>query len=130
MTTAADLAFPRVGALVDLAERRSGSRMNAYDDVGRKIGATASWVRKFLGRQPIRLDADTFLNIHAAYRAECDRLEAQAELEWARFRALGEGDDAMAYEADRSLDGPTGGRSSHGKEAAALVAPLVDQGAK
>ena len=87
-------------------------------------------MRKFLGRQPIRLDADTFLNIHAAYRAECDRLEAQAELEWARFRALGEGDDAMAYQADRSVDGPAGGRHSRAEEARAVVAPLVDQSAK
>lgn len=130
MTTAADLAFPRVGALVDLAERRGGSRMNAYGDVGRRIGASASWVRKFLGRQPIRLDADTFLNIHAAYRAECERLEAEAELEWARFRALGKGDDAMADQADRSLDGPAGGRASHGEDAATLVAPVVGEGAQ
>ena len=130
MTPAADLAFPRVGALVDLEERRSGSRMNAYGDVGRKIGETGSWVRRFLGRQPIRLDADTFLRIQAAYRAECERWEAEAETEWARFRALGEGDDAMGKVEDRRLDGATGSHDARAGQAAALVAPLVDQGAQ
>jgi len=37
--------------LVDREERSTGSRMLAYEKVGRAIGASASWVRKFLGNQ-------------------------------------------------------------------------------
>ncbi|CAO4145605.1 hypothetical protein [Methylorubrum extorquens] len=43
--------------------------MLAYEAVGRTIGTTASWVRKFVGDQPVRLDADTFLRIRATYQA-------------------------------------------------------------
>ncbi|WP_149313512.1 hypothetical protein [Methylobacterium sp. P1-11] len=70
--------------------------MVAYDDVGRAIGESGSWVRKFLGRHAVRLDADTYLAIRAAYDRECARIEAEAELERARFFALGGRLDAMA----------------------------------
>ncbi|MBB2965033.1 hypothetical protein [Methylobacterium sp. R2-1] len=91
MQTAANLANPLVDALVRHAERRTGSRMLAYEAVGRMIGTTASWVRKFVGNQPVRLDADTFLRIRASYQANCDRWDAQADEDRAAFFALGGG---------------------------------------
>ncbi len=40
--------------------------MTAYDAVGRRIGASGSWVRKFLGRQPVGLDGHVLLKIGTA----------------------------------------------------------------
>lgn len=96
---AADATYPLLGALLDRAHKRSGSRMNAYADVARTIGETGSWVRKFMGRQRVRLDADTYLKIKHEYERECARWEAEAELQKARFFALGREDNAMAQAA-------------------------------
>jgi hypothetical protein len=130
MQTAANLATPLVGALVRHAERRTGSRMLAYEAVGRMIGTTASWVRKFVGNQPVRLDADTFLRIRATYQANCDRWDAQADEDRAAFFALGGGDDAMDQGTCARLEMEEGANAARGRQAAALVAPLVDQGAQ
>ena len=129
MQSAADLTSPMLDALVRHAERRTGSRMLAYDTVARTIGATGSWVRKFLGNQPVRLDADTFLRIHATYQANCDHWEAQADEDRAAFFALGRGDDAMDSSSDTSRDVEPRAASEGGRQTSALVAPLVGQGA-
>ncbi|CAO4192359.1 hypothetical protein LFADAHJC_LOCUS687 [Methylorubrum extorquens] len=130
MQTAANLANPLVDALVRHAERRTGSRMLAYEAVGRTIGTTASWVRKFVGNQPVRLDADTFLRIRATYQANCDRWDAQADEDRAAFFALGGGDDAMDQSTDTGVVLAKGADAARGGKAAAVVAPLVDQGAQ
>ncbi|MGF6247186.1 hypothetical protein ABID82_002265 [Methylobacterium sp. PvP062] len=131
MHSAASITLPILGALVERASRRAGSRMSAYDDVGRTIGETGSWVRKFLGRQPVRLDADTYLAIKAAYARECERLEAEAATERARFFALGGRLDAMASTEARSARLETSGNSSGARSPAPLVvarvAPVVDE---
>lgn len=128
MQRAADATFPLVGALVERAERRVGSRMAAYADVARAIGSTGSWVRKFLGRQPVRLDADTYLNIQALYDAECRRWEAETETQRARFFALGRGPDAMGEgEAERVVMAQSGGSRGCGRTPA-VVATMVGEG--
>ena len=130
MQTAANLANPLVGALVRHAERRTGSRMLAYEAVGRTIGTTASWVRKFVGNQPVRLDADTFLRIRATYQANCDRWDAQADEDRAAFFALGREDDAMDQSTDTSLVLEESTDAARGQRSSALVAPLVGEGTK
>lgn len=130
MMSAAELAFPRVGALVERAQRRSGSRMAAYHDVARAIGVTGGWVRKFLGRQAIRLDADTFLQIEAAYRAECERWETEAANERARFLALGKDDDAMGGREVRCCGVAAGADTAAARPSAGVVPALVDEGGR
>ncbi|SFL18060.1 hypothetical protein [Methylorubrum salsuginis] len=130
MQTAANLANPLVGALVKHAERRTGSRMLAYEAVGRTIGTTASWVRKFIGNQPVRLDADVFLRIRATYQANCDRWDAQADEDRAAFFALGEADDAMDSVAPPGGAVAKGANAARGRQASAVVAPLVDEGGR
>lgn len=130
MQTAANLANPLVGALVRHAERRTGSRMLAYEAVGRTIGTTASWVRKFVGNQPVRLDADTFLRIRATYQANCDRWDARADEDRAAFFALGREDDAMDQVTDTSVVLEESADAARGQRASALVAPLVGEGTK
>ena len=129
MDSAANLAHPLVGALVRHAERRTGSRMLAYDAVARSIGSTGSWVRKFVGNQPVRLSADTFLRIQRTYRANCSCWDAQADEDRAAFFALGSGgDDAMDQSADQGLDVEARASSARGRRAAAVVASVVDEG--
>ena len=130
MQTAANLANPLVGALLRHAERRTGSRMLAYEAVGRAIGTTASWVRKFAGNQPVRLDADTFLRIRATYQASCDHWDAQADEDRAAFFALGEADDAMDPVAPPRGGVAQGQTVARGGQASAVVAPLVDEGSR
>ncbi|MHC2016347.1 hypothetical protein [Methylobacterium sp. CM6247] len=130
MHSAANLTSPMLDALVKHAERRTGSRMLAYDKVARSIGATSSWVRKFLGNQPVRLDADTFLRIHATYQANCDRWDAQADEDRAAFFALGREDDGMDQGTNPSLHVGQGASATDGGRAAPVVAALVDQGTK
>lgn len=129
MQSAADLTSPMLDALVRHAERRTGSRMLAYDTVARTIGATGSWVRKFLGNQPVRLDADTFLRIHATYQANCERWDAQADEDRAAFFALGREDDAMDSSTNEGLPVEPRAHAADGRKATALVAALVGQSA-
>lgn len=130
MQSAANLTSPMLDALVRHAEQRTGSRMLAYDRVARSIGATSSWVRKFLGNQPVRLDADTFLRIHATYQANCDRWDAQADEDRAAFFALGREDDGMDQGANESLPVEPSAGASQGGRAPAVVAQVVDQSPK
>lgn len=127
MQSAASATLPILCARVERATRRVGSKMHAYDDVGRAIGESGSWVRKFLGRQPVRLDADTYLAIQDRYARECERWEAEADLQRARFFALGRGDDAMAQSAVGRVDVGAGRPTSRAGKVPAVVARVVDQ---
>lgn len=127
MQSAASATFPILTALVERATRRAGSKMHAYADVGREIGESASWVRKFLGRQPVRLDADTYLAIRDRYARECERWEAEADLQRARFLALGGGDDAMAQSAVGRVDVGAGRPVSRAGKVPAVVARVVGE---
>lgn len=130
MQSAADLTSPMLDALVRHAERRTGSRMLAYDTVARTIGATGSWVRKFLGNQPVRLDADTFLRIHATYQANCDHWDAHADEDRAAFFALGREDDGMDTSTDEGLHVAPRAPAEGSRKAPAMVAPVVRQEAR
>lgn len=84
----AEQARPFAAELVARVERQTGSRMAAYERVASTVGVSARWLRKLIGRQPIELAAHEYLNIVAAYRSLCERIEAEAELERARAAAL------------------------------------------
>lgn len=130
MVTAADAkneTLPMLLALVGRAEVRTGSRMTAYETVARRIGASASWVRKFVGRQQVGLEGHVLLNIAGLYRAECERWEAEAEKERALFFALGGETDAMAIRTRQSLGVEAGPHQTAGRPASSLVASLVDE---
>ena len=76
--------------MVDKEARRVGSRMVAYENIGRVVGASSSWVKKYL--------ADTgevsepritlFSNIRAAYDNICARIEADNRADEARWQSL------------------------------------------
>lgn len=104
MMTAADTldrARPFAAAMVEREERRTGSRMSAYEIVGQSVGVTASWLRKLIGRQPLVVEHHEFLNLAAAYRRICERVEAEAEIERRKLAVL-------RGQADAALEGIVG----------------------
>ncbi len=75
--------------LVDRAEDYARSRMVAYRDVAAAIGASASWVRKFVNSDPAAgLNFAAAFNIERAYSRLCERIEAEQETERKRILAL------------------------------------------
>lgn len=109
MMTAADAlsyARPFAAALVERDERTAGSRMAAYEMVAQRIGVSPSWLRKLVGRQPgLVVEAHEYLNIAAAYRRLCERVEAEAERERALAAALREKADAALASAPGMVAG-------------------------
>ena len=74
--------------LVRWEEYQSGSRMLAYDAVGTKIGASGSWVRKFVKGYGTGISLSVGMKIVAAYRDMCARIEADAKRRMERARAI------------------------------------------
>lgn len=76
--------------MVEKEARRVGSRTVAYEHVAQIIGASSSWVKKFL--------ADTgevsepritlFQNIRAAYNSTCERIEAENRADERRYQTI------------------------------------------
>lgn len=101
MTAADSLAQtrPLLVALVERKRRSTGSKMAAYLAVARTVGRSTTWVRKVVGRQFVAIELHDYLNIANAYRAACERMEAEAELEKQRFYALGKAANAVADSA-------------------------------
>lgn len=106
-------ARPFAVALVEHQERRTGSRMQAYESVARWCGVSSSWVRKLVGRQQTDLRAHQYLNLLSAYRSLCERLEVEAENERRLLAEMkGRADEALERAmglADRSREKAVGG---------------------
>lgn len=80
-------------ALRTLIERESirvGSRTVAFENVARMIGASSSWIRKFLAYEDAVAEPriTLFENIRAAYNNICERIEADNRADEARWKAL------------------------------------------
>ena len=110
---ARDETLPKLSALVRLAQTSMGSKMAAYDAVGRRIGASGSWVRKFIGRQDTGLDGHVLHNIRTAYERLCTSIEAAADAAEASNALLRE-DLHAALQGDR----PAAARTPGGAPAA------------
>jgi hypothetical protein len=84
MSTAARLLLEetrrKANELVERAERQTGSKMSAYEQVASMVGVSSSWLRHLIGRQP-DIDLKSALkvfNIAAAYDRVCARVETAA----------------------------------------------------
>lgn len=79
-----------LGVLVDREERRVGSRDLAFEIVAQTVGASSSWLKKFLGRHAeVKEPRITlYLNIRAAYEALCLRIEQEHQREIERITQL------------------------------------------
>jgi hypothetical protein len=79
-----------LGALVEREERRTGSRMVAYEVVAQTIGASASWVRAFLAKsEAVKEPRITlFQNIRASYENLCSRVEQENRADELRLKLI------------------------------------------
>lgn len=103
-----------LGALVEREERRTGSRMVAYEIVAQTIGASASWVRAFLGKsEAVKEPRITlFQNIRASYDNLCSRVEHENRADELRLKlikgeidAVTEGFDTQGQRQDSTAAG-------------------------
>ena len=75
--------------LVTRAERTTGSRMAAYEQVARTVGASAGWIRKFVrGYEAKEPRATLYENIRANYEALYIRVEQENRADEQRLKAL------------------------------------------
>lgn len=77
-------------AWVDREAARTGSRTLGYEIVAQSIGASASWLRKFVTEHAeVKQPPWTVgWNILSLYRRLCERVELETEIERAKARAL------------------------------------------
>lgn len=91
--------------LVEREERRTGSRMLAYEIVAQTVGTSAEWLRKFIaekeGKEP-RITVG--FNLMSLYSRVCDRVERAGDNE----RML-KGEIDAAIESISLLAGSTAG---------------------
>jgi hypothetical protein len=107
MRAAATTDFTRqvANALVERAERQTGSRMAAYEMVAQTVGTSASWLRKFIaGREAKEPGWTTGWNILDQYSRICDRVEAEIETERAKILALKGKIDAVNAITNRMVE--------------------------
>jgi len=91
-TAVMDTARRAASALVEREERRTRSRMAAYEAVAAMVGTSGAWVRKFVNGY----------NILTLYGRLCGRIERAAEDERAMVVAL-KGQIDAAFQGDREL---------------------------
>jgi hypothetical protein len=106
MTDVSNAAFTRqvANALVERAERQTGSRMAAYEMVACTVGTSSSWLRKFINGYDAKEPGWTIgWNILDQYSRICDRVEAEIETERTKTLALKEQIDAANSVADRAM---------------------------
>lgn len=85
-SVAVGTAVTIAASLVRREESRRASRMNAYVEVGRKIGMSGAWVRKLIAGAVRSVDADIKHRLDALLirELEADIARLQHELEMAR----------------------------------------------
>lgn len=95
-------------ALVDRAERQSGSRMAAYQIVASTVGTSADWIRRFVNGYDIKEPGWTVgWNLIDHYSRVCDRVELEIGKERSRIQALKEQTDAATSTATRMVQTQT-----------------------
>jgi hypothetical protein len=87
----------RASALVDREHSRVRSRMVAYENIGRMIGASGHWVRRFVnGYAEAAPSFPVGMNIMALYDQLCARIEADADKRLERANAATKSNQEMA----------------------------------
>ena len=116
MNGVANLTRSAAAALVDREERRTGSRMVAYEIVAQTVGTSATWLRSFLSTNGAKEPRFTVgLNLIQVYRRVCERVEQAGD----RERLLKEEIDAALESAGLLVAPATGTDSGAGKTAGA-----------
>jgi len=81
-TGVVDLTRNAAAFLVTREERRTGSRMVAYETVAQSVGTSAEWLRKFVSTNGAKEPRITVgLNLIQFYRRVCERVEQAGDRE-------------------------------------------------
>lgn len=101
-------------ALIERETIRTGSRTVAYEVVAQTIGASTSWIRKFLTYDDKVAEPRyaLFHNIASYYDSICTRVEQEQQTERARYAALKVEIDAITTSFDRMVERETGTQGS------------------
>ena len=101
-------------ALIEREAIRSGSRTVAYEIVAQQIGASSSWIRKFLTYDDKVAEPRyaLFQNIATYYDKICNRVEQEQFKERARLAALRAEIDAVNQSFDRMVVGSAQAKES------------------
>lgn len=94
-------------ALIDREAIRTGSRTVAYEVVAQTIGASSSWVRKFISYDDKVAEPriTLFHNIASYYNNVCERIEAENRNDELRLQQLRGKIDAVSKSiAPKGLD--------------------------
>lgn len=77
-------------ALIEREAYRVGSRTVAFENVARMVGASSSWIRKFLTYEDAVAEPriTLFDNIRQAYNNICERIEADNRADEAHWREI------------------------------------------
>lgn len=110
MSSAANLTMATrsaLGLMVEREERRVGSRDVAYEIVAQTVGASSSWIRKFLHQSAeVKEPRITlFLNIRSAYETVCARVEQEQANELLKISKLKGELNAVTAGFDRLVEG-------------------------
>ena len=82
MNGVADITRGAAAALVEREERRTGSRMVAYEIVAQTVGTSAEWLRKFISSNEAKEPRMTVgFNLIQVYRRVCERVEQAGDSE-------------------------------------------------
>jgi hypothetical protein len=94
-TTVATQSALRI--LIEQEGRRLGSKTEAYESVARTIGASSSWIRKYLTYDDRVAEprVSLFQSISRAYDNICNRVEQEQHIERAKLAAIREEIDAV-----------------------------------
>lgn len=97
-------------ALVKIEAGRTGSRTVAHENVARAIGASSSWIRKYLAydNRVAEPRYAVFKNIAAYYEKICARVEQEQLNERMRLAALRVELDAFDKSFNRLVERPVG----------------------
>lgn len=89
--------------LIEKEAHRVGSKTVAFENVARKIGASSSWIRKYLTYEDAVAEPrmTLFNNIRKAYVGLCERIEAENRADEARLQAI----RGILNEVDQSFGG-------------------------
>lgn len=78
----AEISRSAAAALVDREERRTGSRMLAYEIVAQTVGTSSEWLRKFISSNEAKEPRIILgFNLIQAYRRVCERVEQAGDRE-------------------------------------------------
>jgi hypothetical protein len=91
--------------LLEQEARRLGSKTLAYDEVARSIGASTSWIRKYLTYDDRVAEprVSLFQSISKAYETICRRVEQEQQIERAKLAAIRNDINAVTESFDRMV---------------------------